>query len=246
MKSIAAHAGRHAGDGVAEPREPPAHSGGHPGAHPGAGGEARLPAEPVPDDADAPAAPGPAAAGEAGRWGWSVRSGRRTAGADHAIADDPADARRGAGAGGAAGLPGAGVLAASRQACRTSASPRCCMRAGCGACSSARWRKGIRPRAALGALCVGGPERAAAPHCRFTTVCNDHYFSSLLAVRECYRRGYRRPGLGAAARAPAPLSGSLAGGLSGGGRDDDGPANWSSRCLSTIGTRRRCRRWSAG
>ena len=28
-----------------------------------------------------------------------------------------------------------------------------------------------------------------------TTVCNDHYFSSLQAVRECHRRGYRRPGL---------------------------------------------------
>jgi hypothetical protein len=26
-------------------------------------------------------------------------------------------------------------------------------------------------------------------------VCNDHYFSSLMAVRECHRRGYRRPGL---------------------------------------------------
>jgi DNA-binding LacI/PurR family transcriptional regulator len=28
-----------------------------------------------------------------------------------------------------------------------------------------------------------------------TTVCNDHYFSSLQIMRECYRRGYRRPGL---------------------------------------------------
>lgn len=27
------------------------------------------------------------------------------------------------------------------------------------------------------------------------TVCNDHYFSSLLATRECYNRGYRRPGI---------------------------------------------------
>lgn len=33
------------------------------------------------------------------------------------------------------------------------------------------------------------------PSLRITTVCNDHYFSSLQAVRECYRRGYRRPGL---------------------------------------------------
>lgn len=33
------------------------------------------------------------------------------------------------------------------------------------------------------------------PALTITTVCNDHYFSSLLAVRECYRRGYRRPGL---------------------------------------------------
>lgn len=28
-----------------------------------------------------------------------------------------------------------------------------------------------------------------------TTVCNDHYFSSLRAARECHRRGYHRPGL---------------------------------------------------
>ncbi len=33
------------------------------------------------------------------------------------------------------------------------------------------------------------------PALTITTVCNDHYFSSLLAVRECYKRGYRRPGL---------------------------------------------------
>jgi DNA-binding LacI/PurR family transcriptional regulator len=33
------------------------------------------------------------------------------------------------------------------------------------------------------------------PNLTITTVCNDHYFSSLQAVRECYRRGYRRPGL---------------------------------------------------
>src|SRR5213075_163790 len=33
------------------------------------------------------------------------------------------------------------------------------------------------------------------PSLTITTVCNDHYFSSLTAVRECYRRGYRRPGL---------------------------------------------------
>jgi hypothetical protein len=33
------------------------------------------------------------------------------------------------------------------------------------------------------------------PSLRITTVCNDHYFSALQAVRECYRRGYRRPGL---------------------------------------------------
>jgi DNA-binding LacI/PurR family transcriptional regulator len=33
------------------------------------------------------------------------------------------------------------------------------------------------------------------PSLTITTVCNDHYFSSLLAVRECYKRGYRRPGL---------------------------------------------------
>ena len=33
------------------------------------------------------------------------------------------------------------------------------------------------------------------PSLPITTVCNDHYFSSLQAVRECHRRGYRRPGL---------------------------------------------------
>ena len=33
------------------------------------------------------------------------------------------------------------------------------------------------------------------PALTITTVCNDHYFSSLQAVRECHRRGYRRPGL---------------------------------------------------
>lgn len=33
------------------------------------------------------------------------------------------------------------------------------------------------------------------PSLTVTTVCNDHYFSSMKAVRECYQRGYRRPGL---------------------------------------------------
>ena len=33
------------------------------------------------------------------------------------------------------------------------------------------------------------------PALTVATVCNDHYFSSLQAVRECHRRGYRRPGL---------------------------------------------------
>jgi len=33
------------------------------------------------------------------------------------------------------------------------------------------------------------------PNLTLTTVCNDHYFSSLQVVRECHRRGYRRPGL---------------------------------------------------
>lgn len=33
------------------------------------------------------------------------------------------------------------------------------------------------------------------PSLTVTTVCNDHYFSSLTAVRECHRRGYRRPGI---------------------------------------------------
>ena len=33
------------------------------------------------------------------------------------------------------------------------------------------------------------------PSLAITTVCNDHYFSTLQAVRECHRHGYRRPGL---------------------------------------------------
>ena len=33
------------------------------------------------------------------------------------------------------------------------------------------------------------------PALTITTVCNDHYFTSLQVVRECHRRGYRRPGL---------------------------------------------------
>lgn len=33
------------------------------------------------------------------------------------------------------------------------------------------------------------------PALTLTTVCNDHYFSSLQIMRECHRRGYRRPGL---------------------------------------------------
>jgi len=33
------------------------------------------------------------------------------------------------------------------------------------------------------------------PALTVTTVCNDHYFSSLQSVRECHRRGYRRVGL---------------------------------------------------
>ena len=33
------------------------------------------------------------------------------------------------------------------------------------------------------------------PALTITTVCNDHYFSSLQAARECHRRGYRRIGL---------------------------------------------------
>lgn len=33
------------------------------------------------------------------------------------------------------------------------------------------------------------------PNLTITSVCNDHFFSSLQVARECYRRGYRRPGL---------------------------------------------------
>jgi DNA-binding LacI/PurR family transcriptional regulator len=41
------------------------------------------------------------------------------------------------------------------------------------------------------AVCLSVP----LPALTITTVCNDHYFSSLQIVRECHRRGYRRPGL---------------------------------------------------
>lgn len=41
------------------------------------------------------------------------------------------------------------------------------------------------------AVCLSVP----LPSFTIMTVCNDHYFSSLQAVRECHRRGYRRPGL---------------------------------------------------
>jgi len=33
------------------------------------------------------------------------------------------------------------------------------------------------------------------PSLTLTTVCNDHYFSALQVMRECYKLGYRRPGL---------------------------------------------------
>src|SRR5688500_3475192 len=33
------------------------------------------------------------------------------------------------------------------------------------------------------------------PNLTLTTICNDHYFSSLTVARECHGRGYRRPGL---------------------------------------------------
>lgn len=41
------------------------------------------------------------------------------------------------------------------------------------------------------AVCLSVP----LPSLTITTVCNDHYFSSLQIMRECHRRGYRRPGL---------------------------------------------------
>lgn len=40
-------------------------------------------------------------------------------------------------------------------------------------------------------VCLSVPWSARS----MTTVCNDHYFSSLQVVRECHRRGYRRPAL---------------------------------------------------
>ncbi|HTL67093.1 MAG TPA: LacI family DNA-binding transcriptional regulator [Lacunisphaera sp.] len=60
----------------------------------------------------------------------------------------------------------------------------------------------------LGPLTVGAPPPALQwanfsavrlgvplPSLTITSVCNDHFFSSLQVARECYRRGYRRPGL---------------------------------------------------
>ncbi|HWA25022.1 MAG TPA: LacI family DNA-binding transcriptional regulator [Lacunisphaera sp.] len=60
----------------------------------------------------------------------------------------------------------------------------------------------------LGPLVVGTPPPALAwenfsavrlgiplPSLTIASVCNDHFFSSLQVARECYRRGYRRPGL---------------------------------------------------
>lgn len=60
----------------------------------------------------------------------------------------------------------------------------------------------------LGPLVVGAPPPALAwenfsavrlgvplPSLTITSVCNDHFFSSLQVARECYRRGYQRPGL---------------------------------------------------
>ncbi len=60
----------------------------------------------------------------------------------------------------------------------------------------------------LGPLVVGAPPPALAwehfsavrlgvplPSLTITSVCNDHFFSSLQVARECHRRGYQRPGL---------------------------------------------------
>jgi DNA-binding LacI/PurR family transcriptional regulator len=41
------------------------------------------------------------------------------------------------------------------------------------------------------AVCLSVP----LPSLPVTTVCNDHYASALQVMRECHRRGYRRPGL---------------------------------------------------
>lgn len=41
------------------------------------------------------------------------------------------------------------------------------------------------------AVCLSVP----LPSLAITTVCNDHYFSCLQIMRECHRRGYRRPAL---------------------------------------------------
>ncbi len=60
----------------------------------------------------------------------------------------------------------------------------------------------------LGPLMTGAPPPALTwgnfsavrlgvplPSLTITSVCNDHFFSSLHVARECHRRGYRRPGL---------------------------------------------------
>ncbi|MBC7369077.1 MAG: LacI family DNA-binding transcriptional regulator [Undibacterium sp.] len=54
------------------------------------------------------------------------------------------------------------------------------------------------------------------PELPVTTVCNDHYFSSLQTARECHRRGYRRVGPRAAEDQPGATPGALARGHAGG------------------------------
>ena len=82
-----------------------------------------------------------------------------------------------------------------RDGCRTSASPTCCTRGASRGMLISPLAEGD-PTPVLrweyfAAVCLSVP----LPSLTITTVCNDHYFSSLQIVRECHRRGYRRPGL---------------------------------------------------
>lgn len=57
------------------------------------------------------------------------------------------------------------------------------------------WAEGAPPPALrwdyFATVCLSVP----LPSLPITTVCNDHYFTSLRVVRECHQRSYRRPGL---------------------------------------------------
>lgn len=96
--------------------------------------------------------------------------------------------------------------------------------------SAARFSNVLRARGIhgllLGPLSVGEPtpelkwEQLAAvrlgvplPELTVTTVCNDHFFSSIQVMRECWQLGYRRPGLVMLDSHPARFQGRWNGGL---------------------------------